>query len=61
MKTASMRASTLRLFLTALSLAVGLVLLAALATAYAGIPLHQTPHLIRTASTWWSTWAMEMS
>ncbi len=36
MKTASMRASTLRVFLTALSLAVGLVLLAALATAYAG-------------------------
>ena len=36
MKTASMRASTLRVFLTAVSLAVGLVLLAALATAYAG-------------------------
>ena len=36
MRTASMRASTLRVFLTALSLAVGLVLLAALATAYAG-------------------------
>ena len=36
MRTASMRASTLRVFLTALSLAVGLVLLVALATAYAG-------------------------